>query len=64
MKKTVKIDLQDKSALDLQKHLNDKRKELLETKVKHHMGQIKDTSVFNKIRSEVTYCLELLTKAK
>ncbi len=64
MKKTVKIDLREKSSKDLQKHIKDKSKELLELKVKHNLGKVKDTSVFTKLKSEIAYCLSLVTSAK
>lgn len=60
MKKSVKIDLAAKSSSDLEKRLVELQKELVETKVKHHLGQIKDTSVFQKRREEFATIKQLL----
>ncbi len=60
MKKSVKIDLASKSSKDLVKMLADLHKELVETKVKHHLGQIKDTSVFHKHHRKIAIINQLL----
>lgn len=62
MKKSVKIDLTSKSSLDLQKRLVSLEQEIVESKVKHHLGQIKDTSIFTKHRSEIALIKQILAK--
>lgn len=64
MKKTAKIALREKSEKDLQKHVESLKSQLLETKVKHHMGQQKDTSFFKKVKSELAFVLTLLANKK
>jgi len=62
MKKADKIALRQKSQLELKKLLIDKNKELVELKSKQFLGNQKDTSVFSKIRYEISYISTLLNQ--
>ena len=64
MKKTDRISYREKTGEELIKILGDKRKTLVETKVKHVAGNQKDTSVFEKIKYEISYISTLLTEKK
>jgi ribosomal protein L29 len=62
MKKTDKIALRQKSPLELKKILTEKNKELVELKSKQFLGNQKDTSVFSKIRYEISFVSSLLNQ--
>lgn len=62
MKKTDKMSYRQKSSLELQKSLADLHKKLVETKVKHLMGNQKDTSQINKIKYEIALVSTLITE--
>jgi ribosomal protein L29 len=64
MKKTDKISYREKTAEELIKILGEKRKSLVETKVKLATGNQKDTSVFEKIKYEIAFISTLLTEKK
>lgn len=64
MKKTAKIALREKSPKDLLSHVQKLKADLQDSKLKHHLGQIKDTSIFAKIRAEISLCLNELAKTK
>jgi ribosomal protein L29 len=62
MKKADKIALRQKSPLELKKILTEKNKELVELKSKQFLGNQKDTSVFSKIRYEISFVSSLLNQ--
>jgi ribosomal protein L29 len=64
MKKTDKIGLSEKTASELLNLLATKRKEIVENKSKQFLGNLKDTSVFRKLRKEVAQISTYLTKQK
>jgi len=64
MKKTDKIGLSEKTASELLNLLVTKRKEIVENKSKQFLGNLKDTSVFRKLRREVAQISTYLTKQK
>lgn len=59
MKKTEKTDKIDTLTL-----LSLKRKEIVEAKAKQFLGNLKDTSVFRKLRREIARLSTSLTKTK
>ena len=60
MKKTDKISYRQKSQEELKKDLFDLRKSLVEAKAKSATGNQTDTSVFNKIKKQISLILTLL----
>ena len=54
MKKTDKISYRQKSLADLNQLLIDTKKKLAETKAKYLTGNHKDSSVFKKIKYEIS----------
>ena len=60
MKKTDKISYRQKSREELGKLLVDLKKKLVETRAKHLTGNQKDTSVFKKIKYEISLISTLL----
>jgi ribosomal protein L29 len=60
MKKTDKISYKQKSPLELQKLLVDLKKKLVENKAKLLTGNQKDTSIFKKIKYEISLISTLL----
>ncbi|MDP4009836.1 MAG: 50S ribosomal protein L29 [Candidatus Shapirobacteria bacterium] len=60
MKKTDKISYRQKSVAELQKLLSNSKKNLVESRMKFHTGNQKDTSIFKKIKYEIVYILTLL----
>lgn len=62
MKKTDKIAYKQKSKEELQKLLADLKKKFVETKSKQYLGNQKDTSVFKKIKSEISLISTLLNQ--
>ena len=64
MKKTDKIGLSEKTASELLNLLATKRKEIVENKSKQFLGNLKDTSIFRKLRKEVAQISTYLTKQK
>ncbi|MBP9817287.1 50S ribosomal protein L29 [Candidatus Shapirobacteria bacterium] len=62
MKKTDKISYRQKAPAELTKLLADSKKRLVETRAKQSTGNLKDTSVFKKIKYEINYILTLLTQ--
>lgn len=64
MKKTDKIGLSEKTATELLTLLSQKRKEIIENKSKQFLGNLKDTSVFRKLRREVAKISTSLQKIK
>ena len=64
MKKTDKISYRQKSSEELLKNLLDLRKKFIETKAKHGTGNLKDTSVFSKIKYEISLISTLIQEKK
>lgn len=62
MKKTDKIAYSEKSPTELQKLLAESGKKLVETHAKLITGNLKDTSVFKKIKYEIAYISTLIKK--
>lgn len=60
MKKTDKISYRQKSPLELEKLLTDLKKNLVENKAKLLTGNQKDTSVFKKIKYEISLISTIL----
>jgi ribosomal protein L29 len=60
MKKTDKIAYRQKTIVELQKALTEARKKFVENKTKLTVGNLKDTSVFKKIRYEIALILTLI----
>ena len=60
MKKTDKISYRQKSPAELQKLLVDLRKKLVENRAKLLTGNQKDTSVFKKIKYEISLITTLI----
>jgi len=64
MKKTDKISYRQKNKEELIKILIEARKKLIETKSKQATGNLKDTSVFAKIRYEIALVSTLIKENK
>ena len=64
MKKTDKISYRQKSVEELYKNLLDLRKKFIETKAKQATGNQKDTSVFAKIKYEISLISTLIQEKK
>ena len=62
MKKNDKIALRQKSAEELNKVLVETNQKLAESKVKYTNGSLKDSSVFKKIRYQITLIKTLLNQ--
>lgn len=64
MKKTDKIGTSQKTRIELLSSIALKNKELVEAKTKQFLGNLKDTSVFRKLRREIAQLSTSLTKTK
>lgn len=62
MKKTDKISYRQKSVQELNKLLFDLKKKFVETKAKSATGNLKDTSMFKKIKYEIALISTLITE--
>lgn len=62
MKKTDKISYRQKSPDELKKDLVDLRKKFVESKAKFATGNQTDTSVFKKIKKQISLILSLLSE--
>lgn len=62
MKKTDKIAYKQKTKAELTKNLMDLRKSLVESNAKYANGNQKDTSVFKKIKYEISLISTLLAQ--
>jgi ribosomal protein L29 len=62
MKKTDKISYRQKAIGELEKLQSDKRKLLVETKAQFITGQKKDSSVFKKMKYELSLISTLITE--
>jgi len=60
MKKSDKIALKQKSVPEAIKLLTEKKKALFEAKAKQFLGSLKDTSVFKKLRFEISLLSSLI----
>ena len=60
MKKTDKISYRQKSVVELNKILFETKKNKVETRAKQATGNLKDTSVFKKIKYEIALILTLI----
>ena len=60
MKKTDKIAYKQKTETELHQLLLENKKKFVEAKSKQYLGNLKDTSVFKKIQSEIALILTLL----
>ncbi len=60
MKKSDKIAYHQKNPPQLEKELEVVRKELVETRIKHSSGQLKDTSVLKKLKYKIALISTLL----
>ena len=63
MKKTDKISYRQKSSSELTKSLTDLRKQFIEAKAKFATGNQSDTSVFKKIKKQISLVLTLLSES-
>jgi ribosomal protein L29 len=63
MKKTDKISYRQKSKEELQKVLADLKKQLVETRAKHLMGNQKDTSVFKKMNYQISFIETIINES-
>jgi ribosomal protein L29 len=64
MKKTDKISYRQKTEQELTKNLMDLRKSLIEANAKYATGNQKDTSVFSKIKYEISLISILIQEKK
>jgi len=64
MKKTDKISYRQKSVAELSQLLLATKKKLAETKAKYLTGNHKDSSVFKKIRYEITLINSIISENK
>lgn len=64
MKKTDKIGTSQKTRIELISAIALKKKEIVENKTKQFLGNLKDTSVFRKLRREVAQLSTSLTQTK
>ncbi len=64
MKKTDKISYRQKSVVELSQLLLATKKKLAETKAKYLTGNHKDSSVFKKIRYEITLINSIISENK
>jgi ribosomal protein L29 len=64
MKKTDKIALAQKPREELVKLLADLKKKFIEAKSKQYLGSQKDTSVFSKIKYQISLVSTLINKLK
>jgi ribosomal protein L29 len=62
MKKTDKISYRQKTVAELQQLRSDFQKKLVESKVKHFTGNLKDTSIFKKFKYEIALISTILTE--
>ncbi len=64
MKKTDKISYRQKNTEELFKNLLDLRKKIIEARAKQATGNLKDTSVFSKIKYEIALISTLIREKK
>jgi len=64
MKKTAKISYRQKTKVELEKSLLEAKNKYLENKSKFATGNLKDTSIFKKIKYEIALILTLLKEGK
>ncbi|HPD44559.1 MAG TPA: 50S ribosomal protein L29 [Candidatus Woesebacteria bacterium] len=64
MKKTDKIAYRQKTKTELEQLLQEARKKYLESKSKFAIGNLKNTSLFKKMRYEIAFIKTLLKEKK
>ncbi|MBU3935733.1 50S ribosomal protein L29 [Patescibacteria group bacterium] len=64
MKKSDKIVYQQKTLPELKKEIVSLQKQLIEAKIKQGSGQMKDTSLFKKIKYQIALMLTLISQKK
>jgi len=64
MKKTEKVNYQQKTVSELQVLLASAKKKMVESRIKHTGGQLKDSSIFKKIKYEIALILTLISQKK
>lgn len=62
MKKSDKIATKDKTVASLLTDIKEQQKKLAETRISFHQGQIRDTSLFKKIKYQITYLKTLISQ--
>jgi len=60
MKKSDKMPYHQKNIDELSQQLVSIRKKLVETRIKHSGGQLKDTSVFKKLKYQISLILTII----
>lgn len=61
MKKTDKINYRQKTKEELHQELTNLSKQLVENRAKHRLGNLKDTSVFKKLKYKVSLVKTILS---
>lgn len=61
MKKSDKLSYQQKDSVELKKLLVDLKKKMVEQRSKLYLGNLKDTSVFKKIKYEIALISTILS---
>ena len=64
MKKSDKITYHQKTISELEKDLLSFQKQLIEARIKHSNGQLKDSSVLKKLKYQITLSLTLISQKK
>lgn len=62
MKKSDKIAYQQQDVATLAKKISDLQAKLLEYRSKQQLGNLKDTSVFKKVKYEITFIKTLISQ--
>jgi len=62
MKKSDKIDYHQKTISELNTLLVSVRKKLVESRIKHGNGQLKDSSIFKKLKYEMALVLTIISQ--
>jgi len=60
MKKSDKMPYHQKSITELNQQLVSVRKQLIEARIKHGGGQLKDTSIFKKLKYQISLILTII----
>jgi len=60
MKKSDKMPYHQKNIVELNQQLASVRKQLVEARIKHGGGQLKDTSVFKKLKYQISLILTII----
>jgi ribosomal protein L29 len=62
MKKSDKISYHQKTIAELEALFVSAQKKLIESRIKHSNGQLKDSSVFKKLKYEMALILTIISK--